>query len=122
MDLGINVTSGTYKMTLKSTVVSGANALAQKAIVVLLTKLTDYMRAAEGTEFPSYTEGGTIGSVDRITGLLSIAASTAREVLQGETNLQALSVDSISTTGTTVSFRVNVQMTDGYVSETITLE
>ena len=122
MDLGINVTNGTYKMTLKSTTVSGAAALAQKAVVVLLTKLADYMRSAEGTEFPSYTEGGTIGSVDRITGLLSIAASTAREVLQGETNLQSLSVDNISTTGTTVSFRFNVQMVDGYVSETITLE
>ena len=122
MDLGINVTNGIYKMTLKSTTVSGAAALAQKAVVVLLTKLADYMRSAEGTEFPSYTEGGTIGSVDRITGLLSIAASTAREVLQGETNLQSLSVDNISTTGTTVSFRFNVQMVDGYVSETITLE
>jgi hypothetical protein len=122
VDLGINVTNGIYKMTLKSTTVSGAAALAQKAVVVLLTKLADYMRSAEGTEFPSYTEGGTIGSVDRITGLLSIAASTAREVLQGETNLQSLSVDNISTTGTTVSFRFNVQMVDGYVSETITLE
>jgi hypothetical protein len=122
VDLGINVTNGTYKMTLKSTTVSGAAALAQKAVVVLLTKLADYMRSAEGTEFPSYTEGGTIGSTDRITGLLSIAASTAREVLQNETNLQSLSVDNISTTGTTVSFRFNVQMVDGYVSETITLE
>ena len=122
MDLGINVTAGTYKMTLKPTAVSGARALAQKAVVVFLTKMADYMRTAEGTEFPSYTEGGTIGSVDRITGLLSIAASTAREVLRGEANLQSISVDNISTTGTTVSFRLNVQMTDGYVSETITLE
>lgn len=122
MDLGINVTAGAYTMTLKNTTVSGANALAQKAIVVFLTKMADYLRTAEGTEFPSYTEGGTIGSVDRITGLLSIAASTAREVLRGEANLQTISVDSISTTGTTVAFRINVQMTDGYVSETITLE
>lgn len=121
MDLGINVVNGSYDMTLKSTTVSGAAALAQKAIMVFLTNISDYMRTYEGTEFPGYTKGGNLGSVDRMSGLLNIAASTTKDILKEESDIQNITIENISIDGVNISFRILVELTSGLVAETITL-